>query len=237
MKQSVPAVRDKLKPGRNYFRIVILCLAIAALVFMGGRLYRTYTGNVRNPGSYLVLVNKQFFLPKNYAPGDLVVPAVKFEKEVTSQEKKLRKEAAAALEALFKEAENNGLTLYCESGYRPYDMQKQIYDRIRKEQGREYAAQYVALPGKSEHQTGLAMDVIQVSDSKTVKGQDFGSTKEGRWLRENASRFGFILRYPQGKSDITGYHYEPWHIRYVGIKAAEDIYKRKLTLEEYLGNA
>jgi len=94
------------------------------------------------------------------------------------------------------------------------------------------AAKYVALPGQSEHQTGLAMDVTSESANWGLSN-NFGETNEGKWLKDNCYKYGFILRYPEGKEDITGYNYEPWHIRYVGKKVSTYIYTNNITLEEF----
>ena len=100
-------------------------------------------------------------------------------------------------------------------------------------EGEAAAGKYSAKPGQSEHQTGLAVDVSSESVDYLLS-DDYGETKEGKWLAENAHRFGFIVRFPRGKEDITGYQYEPWHIRYVGLTAAKEIHAEGITLEEYL---
>ena len=114
------------------------------------------------------------------------------------------------------------------SGWRSLKEQQDIFKQSLKDNGRTFTQQFVALPGKSEHQSGLAIDVT--NESRCMDK----SSKEAQWLANNAYRFGFILRYPEGKEDITGYNYEPWHIRYVGKKAAKYIYNNNLTLEECL---
>jgi zinc D-Ala-D-Ala carboxypeptidase len=188
---------------------------------------------IQNPENTLALVNKLYGLPEDYIPNDLKRPDVTFPFGDQDLEKSLlRKEAADALEEMFEGAKNEGIELYAISGYRSYERQDNLYVSEVSKVGEEKAAQVVAVPGTSEHQTGLAMDISSKSAGLRLNEQ-FGHTEEGRWLAENAHKYGYILRYPKGKEDITGYMYEPWHFRYVGVKAAEEIYKNQLTMEEY----
>lgn len=188
---------------------------------------------IQNPMNTVSLVNKEYGLPDGYAPDDLVRPNVAFSFGGQDIEKSyMRKEAAEALEKMFAAAKKEGIILYAVSGYRSYDRQTVLFDAEVKRVGEEKAIQAVAYPGNSEHQTGLAMDISSES-SNFLLSDDYGKTAEGKWLRENAHRFGFILRYPEGKEKITGYKYEPWHFRYVGEKSAKDIYENDWTLEEY----
>jgi len=146
----------------------------------------------------------------------------------------LRVEAADAIEKMFKAAEKKKVILYAVSGYRSYTRQKQIYDRNVATRGKAATDKVSAMPGSSEHQTGLTMD-ISANSVGCQLSQYFGSTKEGKWVAKNAHNYGYIIRYPEGKSKITGYHYEPWHIRYVGKTLATYLYKNNLTLEEFYG--
>ncbi len=190
---------------------------------------------IQNPDNQLALVNKGYSLPHDYIPNDLVRPNVEFSFGEAELEKSLmRKEAAAALEKMFESAKNEGIELYAVSGYRSYARQDQLFDAEVMSAGEQKALQAVAVPGTSEHQTGLAMDISSRSANFALSEQ-FGNTEEAKWLFENAHRFGFILRYPKGKEEITGYMYEPWHYRFTGEEAAAEIYKNNLTLEEYFG--
>lgn len=189
---------------------------------------------VDNTDDILVLVNKNRNLPSDYVPSDLVVPNVRFPFEEFDEKKQMRKEAAEALEELFNAAEEEGIYLFAASGYRSYNRQKYLFDTRAAKDGFEEANKLTAYPGQSEHQTGLAMDVTCQSVGFDLT-QKFGQTVEGIWLKENAYRFGFIIRYQEDTVDITGYSYEPWHIRYVGKEVAEEIYEKNITLEEYLG--
>lgn len=191
--------------------------------------------NKKEENDILILVNKKHPLSSDYAPEDLVVPDVSFSFKGYHSKKQMRKEAATALEKLFAGANDEGIKLYAVSGYRPYERQKNIFNNKARKVGEEEANKVVAYPGQSEHQTGLAIDV----SSPSVKNglvESFGDTKEGIWLKENSYKYGFIIRYPKEKEHITGYSYEPWHIRYIGKEAAEYIFENDITLEEYILN-
>ncbi|MFT9600081.1 D-alanyl-D-alanine carboxypeptidase family protein [Mesobacillus sp.] len=188
---------------------------------------------IQNPQNTMSLVNKIFGLPENYIPADLVRPNVPFSFGDAKLEKSLmRKEAANALVEMFAGAKSDGIELAAVSGYRSYGRQETLFNAEVNKVGEEKALQAVARPGSSEHQTGLTMDISSKTNNFNLNEQ-LGSTKEGVWLAHNAHKYGFILRYPRGKEDITGYMYEPWHFRYVGIRAAIEIYENDWTLEEY----
>lgn len=179
----------------------------------------------------LILVNKTHSLPDGYVPSELVSPKVS---SANSTKTKMTPEAAAALEALFAKAKRDNIKLTAISGYRSYERQKAIFaSNTGKYGSAEAANQFSARPGQSEHQTGLAMDVSSSSVNFALT-QAFAETREGQWLKENAPHFGFIIRYPRDKEAITGYQFEPWHIRYVGKSASLEIAARNITLEEYL---
>lgn len=178
--------------------------------------------------SYLMLVNKENPLGLAYEPKSLVKPKIKFLRDTSEESRHMEETAAKALEELFKTAKSENITLIGSSAYRSYKSQVRVLNEEISSKGVDYANKYVAKPGKSEHQSGLAIDV-------TNEARCFDKTSlEAQWLANNAHRFGFILRYPEGKEHITGYNYEPWHIRYVGKEAAKEIYDRNITLEEYL---
>jgi len=157
----------------------------------------------------ILIVNKTYGLPRGYGDG-------------------LTADTLAAFNAMRSEAAAQGLNLYISSGFRSYGDQKAIYDRLVAQGGVAYADRDTARPGHSEHQTGLTVDLNSISES-------FAYTPEGRWVRDNAHRFGFVIRYPQGKESVTGYIWEPWHLRYLGVPVATELYTSGLTLEEYLG--
>lgn len=178
-----------------------------------------------------VVVNKKRPLPSGYTPKTLRQPSAKARMS-GSQEMLLRDDAATALEKLMADAKDEGIELMLVSGYRPFVLQKAVYERNVAEQGRAKADKTSARPGHSEHQTGLAADL------GTINGQCelqtcFGTTKEGKWIAKNAQNYGFIIRYQEGMQTVVGYSYEPWHIRYVGVPLSREIYKNKTTMEEF----
>ncbi|MBP3283957.1 MAG: M15 family metallopeptidase [Clostridia bacterium] len=186
---------------------------------------------VKDTNCMAVLVNKENWLHKDYQAKDLVTVKVNFVSDVLEMSQKMRKEAAGALEKLFSAAKRKKMLLYAVSGYRSYERQRELFKQNKKKDG-EAANRYSARAGQSEHQTGLAMDVTcEAVDFELC--EDFAGTKEYEWLRENAHRFGFVIRYPREKEEVTGYRFEPWHLRYVGKKIAKELYENELTLEEY----
>ncbi|MHA7580938.1 M15 family metallopeptidase [Paenibacillus vandeheii] len=191
---------------------------------------------VTNAQAMTVIVNKQRSLPEGYEPSDLVEPNVPFSFDGPHEKRHLRKEAAEALEKLFAGAKAAGIELRAVSGYRSYERQVSIYNNNVKTKGQEYTDRVSSVPGHSEHQTGLAIDVSSPSVGNALE-EVFGTSKEGQWLAEHAAEYGYIIRYPKGEDDITGYVYEPWHIRYVGTDLAPDVVKSGLTLEEYFDEA
>lgn len=183
------------------------------------------------------IINRDYPLTSSYLPNDLVIPDIPFSfSDVTLDKRKLKKVAADAMEDLCAAAlAEEGLTIYGVSGYRSYDRQYEIYGSKLINQGIRYTNLYSAAPGNSEHQTGLAIDVSCKSVGFGLV-ERFAETSEGMWIKDNGWRFGFILRYPKEKEHITGYAYEPWHIRYVGVPLAYYLYTNNLTLEEYYGS-
>ncbi|GIN41725.1 M15 family metallopeptidase [Heyndrickxia oleronia] len=191
---------------------------------------------VGNPTAITVMVNKSNALPKGYRPNDLVRPKVKFTFGSQQLDKALmRAEAADALERMFNQASSNGIQLYAASGFRSYETQEYLFNREIEQVGRQKAELAVAKPGTSEHQTGLTMDISAASMNYTLD-ESFEHKPEGKWLAEHAHEYGFILRYPKGKENITKYQFEPWHFRYVGKEIATEIYHKGITLEEYFQN-
>ncbi|WMJ81693.1 M15 family metallopeptidase [Clostridium sp. MB40-C1] len=179
-----------------------------------------------------LLVNRSHRLKNSYTPQSLRIPNIKFISYANSRVKKMHTTAADALENLFNAAKENGITLLGVSGYRDYSYQKRNYDKRVLSSSKEEADKYVAQPNASEHRTGLAIDIL--SDEYRFLDEGFEKTEAYNWLESNCYKYGFILRYPKGKENITGYNYEPWHIRYVGISEATEISQRHITLEEYL---
>ena len=138
--------------------------------------------------------------------------------------------AYQALLELQNAASSAGYSIPLISGFRSQTTQTGLYNRYVARDGKDVADTYSARPGHSEHETGLAYDIGEIDNN-------YGETPAGTWLAQHAHEFGFIIRYPKGKEDITKYQYEPWHVRYVGTEHAAKIYEQDLTLEEYLGIA
>lgn len=186
------------------------------------------------PEPILVNKEKENALSSTYVPPDLTVPAIPFSFTEYSPKKLMVLEAARAVERLFDAAEKAGIALVGVSAYRSYERQESIFQQHVASIGREEAERVSAPPGHSEHQTGLAIDVSSPSVNNQLV-EEFGDTWEGRWLAENAPLHGFIVRYPRYEEDVTGFRYEPWHIRYVGEQVAQVVAANGLTLEEHLG--
>lgn len=184
------------------------------------------------PDSITAIVNKQYGLEEGYKPDDLVYPDVPFIFKEKIEKRMMRKEAATALEEMFAAADQDGVHLAGVSAYRSETTQTVLFNNYVKRDGEEKARTYSAVPGHSEHQTGLAIDVSG-RDGTCAAESCFAGTKEAEWLAKHAPEYGFIIRYPEGKEAITGYKYEPWHIRYVGKELAGVLAKQGLTLEEY----
>lgn len=179
-----------------------------------------------------ILVNKQNPVDRGYKPDDLT--AIKyFAPDRSPEGRVMRAEAAEAFNQLSEVAAKEGYEIIVTTAYRSYEFQSTLYNNYVKTNGQQEADTFSAQPGKSEHQTGLAADVSSPSVGYQLT-KDYIHTPEGKWLNDNAYKFGFIIRFPKGKESITGYMYEPWHIRYVGKTAAEEIYSKGLTLEEYV---
>ena len=182
-----------------------------------------------NVDGLLFLVNRQYTVSSVYEPADLEMS------DVPGQVRRMRPAAAEALREMFQACkEETGCQLLSVSGFRSYAKQEGIYLRklrsVKKDV--EKAQEYVAPPGASEHQTGLAMDIGQ--KNKVHLEESFRDTEGGKWCAENCWRFGFILRYNQGWEDVTGYQYEPWHFRYVGKEYAREIHEADQPLETWL---
>ncbi len=156
----------------------------------------------------VLIVNKSYPLPEGYEPGGLL-PQVQ-----------------RAFNDMVAAAKEDGVSLWIVSGYRSYETQRKLYNNYVATYGKASADTYSARPGHSEHQTGLAFDVNTISYS-------FGTTSTGKWLQQNGATYGFIIRYPEGKQSITGYIYEPWHLRYLGTELATKVVESGLCLEEY----
>ncbi len=157
----------------------------------------------------ILIANKTYKLPKTYNPGT-------------------NRKAYKAFQKMKSDAYKDGISLFIASGFRSYSYQKNLYNNYKARDGKEKADTYSARAGHSEHQTGLAFDINDPSSS-------FENTKEAKWLAKNCTKYGFIIRYEKSKEKITGYKYEPWHIRYLGKDLAKKLKKTGKCLEEFLG--
>lgn len=185
---------------------------------------------IQNPEELLTLVKKGFYLPSNYEPDDLVTPKIPI--APNAEDVKMRKDAAKALEEMTAAAKEENYEIVLNSAYRSYKRQVATYEEFETRYGGLYAAEYVAAPGASEHQTGLGVDLTSQS---VIDGTRlvFGDTAEYKWVIKNAYKYGFIIRFETGTADITGIAHEPWHLRYVGKEVAKEIYDKGITFEEY----
>lgn len=175
--------------------------------------------------SIITLVNKENPLDSDYVPHNMRLIDLKY----AENDKYMVIEAALNFEKMCFEASKEGYKIIAVSTYRSYEYQKKLFNYYVKTRGYKYASRCSAMPGCSEHQMGLAVDVMGENNDYNL----FEHTKEFDWISKNAHKYGFVLRYPKGKEKITGYKYEPWHYRYLGYKLASELYDNNLTLEEY----
>jgi len=243
---------ERPKPGRRGRRVLIvavliIAVAAAAWFWLGkGSVSSPFSNqsaeqgfdkgqhSTTDPNSIWVVVNKTHPLPEGYRPNDLVDVNVLTRKDKSAEELQLRDEAAKAVERMFKAAADDSQSLIIGSAFRSYGLQKFYYDNYVRESGQQAADLFSAQPGTSEHQTGLALD-IGAANGRCYLEVCFKDTPEGQWLAANAYKYGFILRYQEGRENVTGYQSEPWHFRYVGTELAAEIQKTGQTLEEFFG--
>ena len=178
------------------------------------------------------LVNRKYPLGPDFIPPDLISCDFPFCADAQAEKRLLNTTAAAFAKCLIEYGNSCGCCLTGISGYRSYLRQKELYKIRTAEAGAAHTDRYLALPGTSEHQSGLALDLSCPAAHMELE-ESFAQTKEGFWLTAYAPLFGFIIRYPKGKEHITGYAWEPWHIRYVGKSLALYLTLTGLTLEEY----
>ena len=205
---------------------ILLLVLLSVLAF--GKEFYTDTKEVSDPDDLLVLVNKFNYLPKDYKPSDLVYIDGAYGNKVPIRS--ILKDDFLALQTAAKNEIE--VKLMPTTAFRDQNFQKALYDKYVKKDGVKAADTYSARPGYSEHQTGLAIDLKNMA-LKNARLSD----ENYKWLEENAYKYGFIVRFPKGKEQITGYKFENWNIRYVGKKAAKEIMDNNLTLEEYVGIA
>ena len=200
----------------------IVCI-LFLILFENSNFYKNIN-IIKKIDNYEYIVNKNNKLESDYIPTDLEEIDLRF----ACLNKFLRKEAKINFERMAKDAKDEGYNIVAVSAYRSYNYQEKLYNNYVVDKGFYYADIASARPGHSEHQTGLAVDVADLY----LDYDNFDKTKEFKWMINNSYKYGFILRYPKAKFHITGFKYEPWHYRYVGIKLASYLYKNNLLLEE-----
>lgn len=203
--------------------VLILVLLVVALV-VAGRFKGT---------NYKVLVNKEHLITEDFLKSVKLVDVPSYDGSTAQVEEKTYQAFLKLQKALLEK----GIEIEVDSGYRSMEYQQRIMDEFTELYGEEYAKNTVAVPGTSEHHTGLAIDIVpRVNGIWVEENEDMIKEAElFKVVHETLHEYGFILRYPKGKEDITGYGYEPWHFRYVGKPMAKEIYEKGITLEEYLG--
>lgn len=192
----------------------------------------TLEHSIDEASSLWLLVNKDRSISLDYVPDSLRLVDVTNRADKTEAELSMRDDAATALESLFAGAKTDDLDLLLGSGYRDSELQNFYYSNYVVAYGQAEADKFSAKPGTSEHQTGLVADVSPASMNCYLE-TCFSTTAEGKWVQQNAHKFGFVIRYPEGKESITGYQFEPWHLRYVGVQLATELFEGGQTMEEY----
>jgi D-alanyl-D-alanine carboxypeptidase len=246
--RPIPQKTAKKTNSRPAFKLALLLFVVVVFVFgVAPRLHENKNTSglatagfnksqysINNPGSIWAIVNKGRKLPSDYAPADLVAPNVPLRLTSTDPEMQIRSIAAPALQQMFSEAAKENIHLMISSGYRSYVLQETVYGGYVASQGQQSADSSSAKPGHSEHQTGLAID-IEPADRECEVQVCFADTPEGKWLAANSYKYGFIIRYQKNQENLTGYEYEPWHVRYVGVNLAQQIHQSGQTLEQFFG--
>ena len=196
----------------------------------GAKPIKAIVSDYSQPDSIWALVSKTHPISVDYVPHDLKIPNVATRTDKSDDEQSVRTIIHTPLKTMFDAATKAGHNLMIGSGYRSAALQKVYFDSLVASVGETTANQSIAIPGQSEHQTGLAVD-ISTLNRNCYLDQCFATTADGLWLADNSYLFGFILRFPEGMETITGYQYEPWHFRYVGVDLAAALHQSNLTLD------
>lgn len=207
--------------GYNYDDIV------ASVNTHTDRDYYTDTYKTDITMDYALISNKYYELGSEYVPDDLVDISIKY---YYGEAKKVRSEVYEAFKNMWEDAHKEGIYLVIISAYRDYESQVEVYNEYKASKGIQYADSIAARPGFSEHQTGLSLDIYSKDNTNAAT---FKNSKAYEWLTNNAHKYGFILRYPDGKKKITGFNYESWHYRYLGVDLATKVYNEGITYDEY----
>lgn len=231
--------KRKISPLRV---ILFLIIPIVAILMVASYNYaklqssefEAYYNSFTDPASEFIYVNVDNPLDPDYVPADLVDIELPTYGKEEGEVLQLNAEAYEQLEKMFADAEEDGIHLMVGSAYRSFDYQWQTYYNWVDQLGASEAAKVSAKPGSSEHQTGLAVDLFsEDADPNCFLETCFEDSEAFTWLVENSYKYGFILRYPKDKTEETGFSYEPWHYRYVGVELATYLYENNLTLDEY----
>lgn len=238
-KYNVDTVDNDIKSEVNKEEEIILAslnddiLNSSRSVSMENELITEEINNLENilNNSLCILVNDENKLNEDYEPSNLVEADIPFLDYIEC--KQLEENTSNAAKEMFDDALNAGINIVATSGYRSYTVQENLYNSRVEKKGVEKTRQYTAEPGASEHQTGLAIDIL--SEDYPYLDEGFENTDAFKWLINNCCNYGFILRYQRNKEDITGYNYEPWHFRYIGNKeVAQEIMEKGICFEEYI---
>lgn len=197
----------------------------------GAKQIRAIIEDYSSPDSLWTIVSKTHEISVDYVPTPIEIPDVETRTDKSDDEQSVRSDVATPIKKMFTQALVDGHSLMIGSGYRSAALQAIYFNSLASSVGEETANQSIARPGQSEHQTGLAVDISTLSQ-QCYLNKCFATTEDGLWLADNAYKYGFILRYPEGKETITGYQYKPWHFRYVGIDLATALHESNLTLDE-----
>ncbi len=190
-----------------------------------------YISDYTQPENIWMIVSKTHPISTDYVPANLKIPDVETRTDKSDAERSARSDIETPIKDMFEAASESGYSLMIGSGYRSAALQATYFNSLARSVGEEVANQTIARPGQSEHQTGLAIDLTTVS-RYCYLSECFASTPEGIWLAANSYKYGFILRYPEEKVSVTGYSYEPWHFRYVGVELATALHQSGLALDE-----
>lgn len=225
---SIPFYREELEDRYHGYQLIAPNLSLEDIVThvnMGidKNFFESNPIIVNDPDALDVLANKFYRLPEGWEPANLVLV-----NPIRQQYLNIR--AAEAFYAFQEACKKQGFTISVYSGYRSIEYQNGLYNRMVAIDGEEHTNKYVARPGHSEHATGLSMDI----SIDGIYYEDIENSPHYLWFRENLAEFGFILRYPEGKEHLTGYHYESWHIRYLGVDLAKKVEASGLTFDEYV---
>jgi D-alanyl-D-alanine carboxypeptidase len=242
---QMPAKQQPKKPVFSVkFAIIFFVLAVVLFIILprlhessgsaskSSKNFNTHQYSLDESSSKWAIVNKGRSLPSSYTPPDLAAPNVPLRLPSSDPEMQVRSQVSPAMQKMFEDAKKQNIHLMLSSGYRSYVLQQSVYGSNVNADGQQNADVSSAKPGHSEHQTGLAADIEPTSRNCEVQ-LCFAGTPEGRWLADNSYKYGFIIRYQHGKEKLTGYEYEPWHVRYVGLDLARQIHATDKTLEQF----